>query len=218
MKKKSNIFYIICRFLLFITFKLFFFFKATGRKNLPKRGGCIIASNHLSYLDPIVLSIASPRILSFMSKQELFENRFFSRLISALNAFPLERGSADLTSIRFAINTLKNEGTLIIFPEGTRSVSGKINEGQAGVSMLAAKSKAPVVPTFIEGTDIALSAGTKKIKLFIPLSVHFGKPMYFKKKIEKEKLKQEYMEFSKEIISEIQKLKSAKSSVLTNAL
>ena len=191
---------------------MLFFFKSSGRKNLPKSGGCIIASNHLSYLDPIVLSIASPRIVSFMAKQELFKNPFFAKLISTLNAFPLERGSADLKSIRFAINKLKDEGTLIIFPEGTRSTSGQIKEGQAGVSMLAAKANAPVVPTFIEGTDLALSAGSKKIKFFVPLSVHFGKPMYFKPLLSKDKLKEEYQQFSRDIIAEIQKLKSVKST------
>ncbi len=210
--KKTNKFYIFCRFLLFISFKTLFFFKSSGRENLPKKGGCIIASNHLSYLDPIVLSIASPRILSFMAKQELFENPFFGGLISALNAFPLERGTADLKSIRFAINKLKDEGTLIIFPEGTRSTSGKIKEGQAGVSMLAVKSKSPVVPTYIEGTDIALPSGSKKIRFFVPLSVHFGKPMYFTPGPSKEKLKEEYQQFSRDIIAEIQKLKIAKSS------
>lgn len=210
--KSRYIFYKFCRFLLLITFKILFFFKCSGAEKLPKTGGCIIASNHLSYLDPIVLSIASPRVLSFMSKRELFTNPFFGKLISALNAFPLERGSADLKSIRFAINKLKNEGTLIIFPEGTRSKSGRINAGQAGVSMLAAKSKMPVVPAFIKGTDTALSAGSKKIKFFVPLSVHFSKPLYFNSKLPKDKLKEEYQKFSNDIIAEIQNLKSINSA------
>jgi len=211
METRNN-FYIVCRFLLFILFKTLFFFKCSGRENLPKKGGCIIASNHLSHLDPIVLSIASPRMVSFMAKKELFENPFFGKLISALNAFPLERGSADLKSIRFAINKLKDEGTLIIFPEGTRSTNGQINAGLSGVSMLAAKAKVPVVPTFIKGTDIALGAGTKKIRFFVPLSVHFGKPMCFSQRSSKDKLKEEYAQFSSDIIAEIQKLKSIKSA------
>ncbi len=211
MKKRNN-FYIFCRFLLFISFKMLFFFKSSGRENVPQKGGCIIASNHLSHLDPIVLSIASPRMVSFMAKRELFKNPFFGKLISALNAFPLERGSADLKSIRFAINKLKDEGVLIIFPEGTRSTNGQINAGFSGVSMLAAKANVPVVPTFIEGTDIALAAGSKKIRFFVPLSVHFAKPMCFKPKASKEKLKEEYQRFSRDVIAEIQKLKSIKSA------
>jgi 1-acyl-sn-glycerol-3-phosphate acyltransferase len=90
-----------------------------------------------------VLSVACPRILSFMSKEELFRNKLFARLISALNAFPLHRGTADLKSIRFAINKLKEGDTLIIFPEGTRSTSGAVNEGHEGVAMLAAKAGVP---------------------------------------------------------------------------
>lgn len=211
MEKRNN-FYIFCRFILFLIFKSLFFFKSSGRENLPKKGGCIIASNHLSYLDPIVLSLGSTRMLTFMAKKELFRNPFFSWLITALNSFPLERGSADLKSIRFAINKLKQEGTLIIFPEGTRSTSGQINEGQGGVSMLAAKAKVPVVPTLIMGTDIALAAGSKKVKFFVPLSVHFAKPMYFTSKAGKDNLKEEYLQFSKDIIAEIQKLKCIKST------
>lgn len=211
--KKNNIFYIICRFFLYVFLKMFFFFKTTGRKNLPRRGGCIIASNHLSYFDPIVLSVASPRILSFMAKQELFEKGwFFPGLIRALNAFPLQRGSADMKSIRFAINTLKNGGTLIIFPEGTRSKEGKVIEPQAGVSMLAAKANVPVIPTLIEGTDMAIPVHAKKISLFKPIDVHFSKPMFFREFRKNGELKAEYSRFSKAIIDEIKLLKKTKSA------
>lgn len=206
--KKSNNFYIFCRFLLFIFLKTFFFFKSSGRENLPKKGGCIIASNHLSYFDPIVLSVASPRILSFMSKKELFKQRFFARLITALNAFPLERDTADLKSIRFAINLLKDGGTLIIFPEGTRSRGGDIKDPLPGVSMLAAKAKVPVIPTFIEGTDNAMPVEKKKICFFKPISVQFSKPLFFTQKESNSNLKADYERFSQEIIAEIKKIKT----------
>jgi 1-acyl-sn-glycerol-3-phosphate acyltransferase len=207
--KKNNSFYLFCRCMLFLLLSVFFFFRVTGRRFLPKKGGCIIASNHLSYLDPIVLSVASPRILSFMAKQELFRNKWFAWLISSLNAFPLARGTADLKSIRFAITKLKEGGTLIIFPEGTRSASGAVHEGHAGVAMLAAKAGVPVIPALIAGTDAALPAGAKKVKLFTPIRVHFGPPMRFDADCSATAgMKENYRKFSVEVIEHIREIKN----------
>ncbi|MBU1088075.1 MAG: 1-acyl-sn-glycerol-3-phosphate acyltransferase [Candidatus Omnitrophica bacterium] len=206
----KNSFYLFCRFMLFVNLKLLFFFKVKGRSFVPKHGGCIIASNHLSYLDPIVLSVASPRILSFMAKKELFSQhgKFFKWLITALNAFPLERGTADLKAIRFAINKLKAGHCLIVFPEGTRSSSGEVRDPQAGVSMLAAKANVPVIPAFITGSDKALPAKSKKVVFFTPMSVSFGPALMFKPDADKNDIKADYQMFSNQIIQQIRLLEN----------
>lgn len=187
-----------------------FFFRTTGREYIPKQGGCIIASNHLSFLDPIVLSVASPRILSFMAKQELFRPGLFMKLITALNAFPLQRGRADLKAMRMAIEKLKNGETLIIFPEGTRSESGIVQEGQMGVSMLAAKARVPVIPALIIGTDKAMPVHAKKVSLFKPVSVHFAAPLLFDTAKKGDELKAEYQRFSNAVIQSIKELRDSK--------
>jgi len=201
----KNSFYLFCRLMLFIKLKTLFFFKVKGSGFVPPKGGCIIASNHLSYLDPIVLAVASPRILSFMAKKELFSEhgKFFKWIITALNAFPLERGTADLKAIRFAINKLKNGHCLIVFPEGTRSTSGEVKDPESGVSMLAAKANVPVIPAFITGSDKALPAKSKKISFFSPMSVRFGKALTFKPGASRNDLKDDYQKFSKQIIDQI---------------
>jgi 1-acyl-sn-glycerol-3-phosphate acyltransferase len=207
----KDTFYLTCRFLLFIFLKMFFFFKVKGRSFVPAKGGCIIASNHLSYLDPIVLAVASPRILCFMSKKELFTQHgpVFKWIITALNAFPLDRGAADLKAIRFAIDKLKNSSTLIVFPEGTRSRSGTVKEAQAGVSMLAAKAGVPVIPAYISGSDQALPANSKKIRFFKPVKVTFGQAMRFEKKSGSKDVKEEYKAFSNQVIEQIKILEES---------
>ena len=177
---------------------------------MPKKGGCIIASNHLSYLDPIVLAVGSPRILSFMAKKELFSHHglVFKWVISALNAFPLDRGNADLKAMRFAINKLKQGNTLIIFPEGTRSRSGEVKDAQAGVGMLAAKADVVVIPAYIKGSDKALPAETKKISFFSPISVIFGPALKFRKDDSSKDIKAQYQAFSSEIIKQIKELEN----------
>lgn len=207
----GNSFYLFCRFMLFIILKIFFSFRVKGRSFVPPSGGCIIASNHLSYLDPIVLSVASPRILSFMAKKELFSEhgKIFKWLITALNAFPLERGTADLKAIRFAINKLKSGHCLIVFPEGTRGSSGAVKNPQAGVSMLAAKADVPVVPAFIIGSDKALPAKSKKVTFFTPMSVKFGPPLIFKPDPSKNDIKADYQAFSNLVIEQIKLLENS---------
>jgi len=208
MNKRKNMFYIISRFVLFIVLKLFFFFKVTGREFIPKSGGCIIASNHLSYLDPVVLSVASTRILNFMAKEDLFRgNWFFKKLITVLNAFPIQRGKNDLKAIRLAIDKLKAGDALIIFPEGTRSATGDLKQGESGVSMLAAKAGVPVIPVLIVGTERAMPIKSKNFFLFTPIQVHFAAPLEFKAGPQGAKVKDAYQKFSDELIESIKQIK-----------
>lgn len=206
----NNLFYRFCRFVLLVIFKLLYFFRVYGRENVPRQGGCIIASNHLSLLDPMVLSIASPRILTFMAKKQLFEvNPVFTWLITALNAFPLEREKGDVRALRGAINKLKQGRSMIIFPEGTRSRGGAIGSAQSGLGMLAAYSRVPVVPAFILGTEKALPAESKKIRCFQKIAVYFGKPMVFRsgENTGREQERDLYLAFSREVISQIKEIK-----------
>ncbi|MCP4650019.1 MAG: 1-acyl-sn-glycerol-3-phosphate acyltransferase [PVC group bacterium] len=211
MRKESKKFYLVVKVFLFILFKMIYFFKSTGRKHIPKAGGCIIASNHLSHLDPIVLSLGSPRILSFLAKQDLFKG-VFGKVITALNAFPVQRGKGDLKAIRISLDKLKRGNVLIVFPEGTRSVNGDIKKNaEAGVGLLAAKADVPVVPTFIMGSDKALPAQSKKVLFFTPISIHFAEPLTFHGLGLDPKDKKSYQIFSNKVLECIQELKNKNS-------
>lgn len=203
----KNKVYLFTRFLLVIVFKIFFSLKITGRENIPRDDGCIIASNHLSYLDPVVLSVACPRILNFMAKEDLFEHWCFRKLITILNAFPIKRGQGDLKAIRFAIEKLKKKGALIIFPEGTRSITGNVVDSTSGVGLLAAKSGVAVIPTLITGTDRSMPVKSKNIFLFTPITVHFSKPLKFSDLHLDLRNKNDYQIFSNKLVERIKELK-----------
>ncbi|SHH10834.1 1-acyl-sn-glycerol-3-phosphate acyltransferase [Thermosyntropha lipolytica DSM 11003] len=147
--------------------------KIEGTDKLPAKGAAIIVSNHVSNWDPIVVGIAFKRPVYFMAKAELFQNKLGRAFFTALNAFPVKRGSADRGAIRKAISILEEGKVLGIFPEGTRNKTGASMEAQNGAAMLALKTGAPVIPVACIGTKSLLPWGWKK-----PLVLRVGNPIY----------------------------------------
>ena len=107
--------------------KIFFPIKTTGREHLPRQGGYILASNHVSNLDPVILRLSTKQKLHFLAKESLFKNKIFGALIACLGAFPIRRDSADIGALKEAIRRLKKGHPLLVFPEGTRKVEQKEN-------------------------------------------------------------------------------------------
>ena len=156
-------------------FKIFFRMKVKGAENIPSTGGFILASNHISFLDPLALGAASPRPLNFMARSDLFHIPLFGRLIAAVDAFPVKRDSADKSALKEAMRRVKSGHALALFPEGTRQDSKTApDEPQAGIGFLAVKLTVPVIPAFISGTEKALPRHAKFIRL-APVSVSLGK-------------------------------------------
>ncbi len=174
--------YKIGRAFFWILFKIFFRLEIKGRECLPKGKGFILVSNHISYLDPIVLGVGCTQKLHFMAKEELFRNSCFSWLLHKVNAFPLRRKGADLAAIRTAIKRVNAGGALLIFPEGTRSRDGKLGPGQEGVGFLVDKLNVPVIPAFIKGTDKAMPKGSGFIRP-AKISVRFGKQIPLERRV-----------------------------------
>lgn len=137
-----------------------------GRENIPKEGGFILACNHMSTFDPIALGGAGRRVIHFMSKDDLFENKALSIFLTHLNAFPIARGKGDMRALEYAQNILKNGWVLGIFPEGTRSADYKPMRAKSGVALIAKATGADVLPVAIY-TDTDYKRGTK-------LTVRFG--------------------------------------------
>ncbi len=166
----------IARSLAIVLFKVLFRLQVFGRDNIPLKGGFILASNHISYLDPPALSVACPRELCFLAKEELFIG-VFGRLIANLNAFPIKGQPGELMSLRRAIKELEAGRTLIIFPEGRRTADGRLGKPMPGVGLLAAKAGVCIVPAFIEGSNRALPIDSKFIRPK-KIKVYFGKPLW----------------------------------------
>jgi len=170
--------YSICSLLAYVVLKLFFRIEIVGKNLIPKEGAFVLASNHLSNLDPIVLGGVSPRRLNFLAKEELFQSPLSSWFLSSLKAFPLKRKKADLSAIRTGIERLTQHEPLLVFPEGTRRKEEK--RVHAGIGFLVSKTGCPVMPVKIYNTDKVLPPGRILPKLK-KIKVVFGRPMLFDK-------------------------------------
>ncbi|MBR6808439.1 MAG: 1-acyl-sn-glycerol-3-phosphate acyltransferase [Clostridia bacterium] len=144
-----------------------------GAENVPETG-CILVCNHTSFSDVLVLEVASSRQVFFMGKAELFKIPVLKQLISALGAFPVNRGGADITSIKRTISEIQSGKVVGIFPQGTRHpyVDPRGTEVKGGVGMIAYRAKADVLPVFIDS-----AAG--RTKIFRKNKVIFGKLIKF---------------------------------------
>lgn len=127
-------------------YKLFYSFKIEGWENVPEKEGVIIASNHRSYADPVILTMPMKRPVTYMAKEELFHNKIFGAFIRFLGAFPVKRGAGDMQVIDDCVDILESGRNVVIFPEGTRSKENKVGRGKTGVALIAAKSGADVLP------------------------------------------------------------------------
>lgn len=156
-----------------IVFRILFRCKVTGAEYIPLQGGVIIAANHLSLWDPPLLGIFSPRPIHFMAKAELFKIPVLGRIFKKLNAFPVRRGAADRSAIKTSIALLQSEKCLGVFPEGTRSKTGKLGTAEPGIAMLAVKTGAPIIPAAIIGTNKVFHCKT----ILPQFEVRFGKPI-----------------------------------------
>ncbi len=162
--------YEFCRVIIIFIVKVFFGFKVEGKGSIPRDSSFILAANHLSNLDPIVLGAASPVRVYFLAKRELFKNKYFAFFIKSVGAIPLDRGKSDIAALRNAIRILKNDKPIVIFPQGRRSaVPGK---PLGGVGFLFKKTHRPIVLAKITGTDRALPKGCKMIR-FSRITVSF---------------------------------------------
>jgi len=153
---------------------LFFRIHIYGRENVPDKGAVVLVSNHQSYLDPVFCGIYLKRPLYFLARSSLWKNRFFGRLISSVNTIPVNQGQADLSAMRKVIDKLKKGWGVCLFPEGTRSIDGKITPFKPGFGLLCRRGGAAVVPVLIDG---AFECWPRHKKIFSPGSIEvcYGK-------------------------------------------
>ncbi len=161
-------FYQAFRLVYLIVLKLLYRINIHGRENIPGRIPFIICSNHLSWLDPAIIGAVFPGSykIHFMAKKELFNNVISAYLLGKVGAFPLNRKDADYAAIRKAYQLLKDGQVLGLFPEGSRSKSGKLQKPYNGAALIAVRSGVPIVPVAIAGP----------YRLFKQLHVFIGPP------------------------------------------
>lgn len=173
--------------------RLLFRPKIIGKKNIPRRGAAIIASNHQSFSDSIFLPLAVPRKITFLAKSEYFTGRgikgFFTKMFFAgVGQVPIDRsgGRASEAAVFTAVQILNSGKLLGIYPEGTRSPDGRLYRGRTGIVRIALEANVPIIPVALKGTFDIQPPGTliPKIKR---VTITFGEPMYLEDYQGKEK-------------------------------
>src|SRR5438874_13240631 len=141
--------YLIVRVVFQPFFHIYFRMARIGREHIPAKGPVIVAANHRSFLDPFVIGTMARRPMYYVAKKELFQRRWQAWILSALGAFPVDRGSSDEQTIETARGILARGGIVLIFPEGTRIRPGALGQPHRGVGRLALQTGAPVVPVAV---------------------------------------------------------------------
>lgn len=172
----TALFYRFCRGTARVLLQLFYRLKVHGIKNIPP-GAAILAANHVSYLDPPIVGVATPFPVHFFAKASLFHGKILRFFISRLNTHPLQYGNQELSAVKLACELLEVGKKVVLFPEGERSFNGQLKELKAGVARIALRVDAPIVPIYIEGAFKIWPRMQKLPRFFGKMTCHFGKPI-----------------------------------------
>lgn len=148
-----------------------------GLEHVPTEGGILMASNHASLIDPPVVGSAyRARPIHFMARDTLWNSKFGSWWMNSTGCIPVSRGTGDLKALRTTIKLLKEGKAVSMFPEGTRTEDGELQEAKGGIGFVIEKSECSVVPIYIEGSYESYPKGASFIKPS-KVTLHYGKPI-----------------------------------------
>jgi len=185
------------RFVFSIYIKTAFRLRISGMENVPSRKPFIICSNHIRWIDPVTIGVALPARydIKFMAKKELFKNPVLDYLFRKVGAFPVNRNEADFGAIKWSYQVLKEGHVLGLFPEGSRSNSGKLQKAFNGAALIAVRSGVPILPVAVEGP----------YRFLKPLTLHIGKPFVLPPLVyeHREDKKAQLDEMSRQIMEQI---------------
>jgi len=181
--------------------------RVVGAEHIPPTGPVLFAPNHVSYLDIPLLGAMIDRPLHFMGKASLFRGRWVGRLYRRLNGFPIGKGHRSRVGLMEAVRRLKQGHCVVMYPEGGRSVSGRLQKPMPGIGMIVALSGAKVVPVYVTGTDKVLPVGSWMIRIH-PVTVFIGKPLDFTEQVQNGTGKELYLQISRTVMEQIVKLEA----------
>jgi 1-acyl-sn-glycerol-3-phosphate acyltransferase len=156
--------------------KIFLKLKVVVKGNIPE-GAALIAANHTSYLDPVIVSVSFPEEIHFLAKKSLFSNPLFGSFIRNLNAHPISGDGKDMAVFRAVTEILNNGQKVLLFPEGKRSFDGELEPLKQGVALMSVRNHVPIIPCWIEGSLKAWPRHKKLPHLFGKVTCIFGEPL-----------------------------------------
>ena len=174
--------YFLTQFICWLILRLGFNLRVQGQEHVPRRGSFILASNHVSFLDPVVVGVACPRRVLFMARESLFQKPILGAFLGCVQVIPLRRGETDVSALREALKQLRQGQAVALFPEGTRQSEGSLGVAKRGVGLLAVMAKAPIIPVLVKGTFEALPPKARWLRPS-KIRVAFGAPIAYTSKL-----------------------------------
>lgn len=191
--------YKLGRFITYLISLILFRITIIGKENIPETGGALICPNHISNIDPVVISFTTPREIHYMAKAELFKNALLAWFFRKVKAFPVNREKVGVETIKTSLKILKEEEILGIFPEGHRVDPNDRTQPASGFVVFAIKTKSPIIPVRIKG----------KYSFRGKIEIIIGKPIYLEEYYGKKLSEEETHQLSQKIMDNVYALESA---------
>jgi len=188
-----------------------FFFKAYGSQNIPQEGGCILALNHESYLDPPFAGISAPREIFYLAKKTLLDWPIVGPLLPKVNVIPVDQDRADMSALKTVIKQVRAGHCTMIFPEGSRTEDGAMLPALPGLGLIIAKTRCTVIPARIFGAHEAFPRGGKP-RFFTPVTLVIEKPMEFTEEDFAGEGRDLYQRLSDKVLARIAEIQNPRSS------
>jgi 1-acyl-sn-glycerol-3-phosphate acyltransferase len=194
-----------------LVYKFYFGWRVYNAERVPLKGPVILACNHASFLDPMLVGAALKRDINYLARETLFDFPVVGWVLRQWNSVPVDREGGGAKGLKAILDRLLNGGGIILFPEGTRSRDGQLQSARSGVGLTVIKSNAPVVPARVFGTYQAYG---RNMRIPRPrrVGVKFGEPMLFEqlraeaRTCTRSRLKEIYQQVADEIMAAIAKL------------
>jgi 1-acyl-sn-glycerol-3-phosphate acyltransferase len=190
--------------------RAFFELHVVGAENMHLEGPAIIASNHVSYLDPPFIGAAFDEDICFFARKSLMRFAFTRWLLNEWQCIPVDRDKPDPSTLKAVFQRLKSGRKVIIFPEGTRSLDGRLQAGEAGVGMMVARAQVPVIPVRIFGAFEALPRD-RKLPRPSRITIAVGKPWMYRAEDFPNAGRELYQQISHTIMDRIAELREEES-------
>lgn len=173
---QNNLAYRIARVVLRKLFFTYFQGRILHPERVPIQGPALLASNHVSFADPPLIGCCLPRSISFLARDTLFSPPWFGAVLQHLNGIPIDRDGGGPSGLKVVLGRLAKGDAVLLFPEGTRSADGRLQEARGGIGLLVTKAAVPVIPVRVFGLDRAWSRG-RRFPRPHPSAIKFGNPV-----------------------------------------